>query len=64
MRSTALAVAALAGWSAFAGTNLLAQQPPLGTVEKEDRLRQFKQHFGEDLAPLETEFLRYMRGVN
>jgi hypothetical protein len=43
---------------------LLAQQQPLGTVEREERLKQFKQHFGDDLSALEAEFLRYMRGVN
>ena len=43
---------------------LLAELQPLGTVAKDERLKQFKQHFGEDLPALEAEFLRYMRGVN
>ena len=43
---------------------LLAQQQPLGSVERDDRLKQFKQFFGDDLGSLETEFLRYMRSVN
>jgi uncharacterized protein DUF1570 len=43
---------------------LLAEQTPLQNVEREERLKQFRQFFGEDLAGLEAEFLRYMRGVN
>lgn len=43
---------------------LLAQQQPLGNLEREERLKQFRQCFGEDLSALEAEFLRYMRSVN
>jgi hypothetical protein len=43
---------------------LLAELSPLGSVDREERLRQFKQCFGEDLSTLDTEFLRYMRNVN
>lgn len=43
---------------------LLAQQSPLGSVERAERLSQFKQCFGDDLPALEAEFLRYLRGVN
>jgi hypothetical protein len=43
---------------------LLAEQSPLANVERHERLKQFKQFFGEDLTALEVEFLRYMRNVN
>src|SRR5262245_32216482 len=43
---------------------VLAEQKPLIDVEPAERVRTFKQHFGEDLLPLENEFLRYMRNVN
>jgi Protein of unknown function (DUF1570) len=42
----------------------LAGQTPLVTVTPEERLKQFQEFFGEDLAALEAEFLRHMRGVN
>ena len=42
----------------------LAQQKPLIDVEPAERLKQFKQFFGEDLLSFENDFLRYMRGVN
>jgi hypothetical protein len=42
----------------------LAEQKPLIDVEPAERLKQFKQFFGDDLLSIETEFLRYMRTVN
>ncbi|HEY2413315.1 MAG TPA: DUF1570 domain-containing protein [Pirellulaceae bacterium] len=42
----------------------LADQKPLIDVEPADRLRQFKQFFGDDLNSVENDFLRYMRSVN
>ena len=42
----------------------LAQYAPLGEQSADERLAEFKKHFGDDLPKLEAEFLRYMRGVN
>jgi len=42
----------------------LAQQKPLVDVEPSERIKQFKQFFGEDLLTVETDFLRFMRTVN
>lgn len=42
----------------------LAEQTPLVDVEPAERLKQFKQFFGDDLQNVETDFLRYMRTVN
>ncbi len=42
----------------------LAQQKPLIDVEPSERLKQFKQFFGDDLLAIETDFLRFMRSVN
>jgi uncharacterized protein DUF1570 len=42
----------------------LAQQKPLIDVSTAERLKQFKQFFGDDLAAFENDFLRFMRGVN
>jgi hypothetical protein len=42
----------------------LAQQKPLIDVEPDERIKQFKQFFGDDLLALEAEFLRFMRTVN
>ena len=42
----------------------LAQQMPLIDVTPEERIKEFKRFFGEDLLSLENEFLRYMRSVN
>jgi Protein of unknown function (DUF1570) len=42
----------------------LAEQTPLVDVEPADRIKQFKQFFGEDLSALEADFLRFMRAVN
>ena len=42
----------------------LAQQKPLIDVEPAERVKQFKQFFGEDLAAIESDFLRFMRTVN
>jgi hypothetical protein len=42
----------------------LAELKPLIDVEPAERIRQFKQHFSDDLLQLENEFLRYMRSVN
>jgi hypothetical protein len=42
----------------------LAEQKPLVDVTADERLRTFKDAFGEDLSGLETEFLRYMKSVN
>jgi hypothetical protein len=41
----------------------LAKQPQLVEEGAEFRLAMFKKHFGSDLGELNTEFLRYMRGV-
>lgn len=41
----------------------LARQPQLVEEGAEFRLAMFKKHFGNDLGELNTEFLRYMRGV-
>jgi len=43
---------------------LQAAQAPLVTVDPAERMKQFRQCFGEDLTELETEFARYMRSVN
>jgi Protein of unknown function (DUF1570) len=42
----------------------LAEQKPLVDVAPEERIKQFKQFFGEDLLTIENDFLRYMKGVN
>jgi hypothetical protein len=42
----------------------LADQKPLIDVEPAERLKQFKQFFGDDLNSVENDFLRYMRSVN
>jgi uncharacterized protein DUF1570 len=41
----------------------LAQLSPLVEEGTEFRLKMFRKHFGEDLAKVNAEFLRYMRGV-
>jgi len=41
-----------------------AQQKPLIDVPPEERIKEFKRFFGEDLQSLENEFLRHMRSVN
>jgi hypothetical protein len=41
----------------------MAEQSPLVDVPRDERIARFKRHFGDDLAGLDTEFLRYMRGV-
>ena len=41
----------------------LSQLSPLVEEGEEFRLSMFKKHFGEDLAKVDAEFLRYMRGV-
>ena len=43
---------------------LQAEQSPLVTVEPEERLKHFRQFFGDDLSALEVDFTRYMRSVN
>ncbi|MDX1944165.1 MAG: DUF1570 domain-containing protein [Pirellulaceae bacterium] len=42
----------------------IAGHKPLVTVEPAERIKHFQAHFGDDLARLEAEFLRFMRGVN
>jgi hypothetical protein len=42
----------------------LAEQKPLIDVEPAERIRKFKEFFGEDLQTLENDFLRYMKSVN
>jgi hypothetical protein len=42
----------------------LAEQKPLIDVTPAERIKEFRKFFGEDLAGLEDEFLKYMRGVN
>ena len=42
----------------------LAEQKPLIDVTPQERVKQFKHFFGEDLTSVEHEFLRYMRMVN
>src|SRR5437762_12744005 len=42
----------------------LAEQKPLIDVEPAERIKQFKQFFGDDLLAVETDFLRFMRSVN
>ena len=42
----------------------LAKQKPLIDVEPAERIKQFKEFFGEDLTAVENDFLRYMRTVN
>jgi hypothetical protein len=42
----------------------LADQKPLIDVEPAERLKQFKQFFGDELSSVENEFLKYMRSVN
>lgn len=41
----------------------LADQTPQVFLEPAERIKQFQQFFGDDLAALETEFLRYMQKV-
>ncbi len=41
----------------------LAQQTPQVFLEPAERIKQFQQFFGDDLAGLEAEFLRYMQQV-
>jgi hypothetical protein len=43
---------------------VLGQKPPLAIFGPEVRLRDFQQAFGENLAQLDAEFLRYMRKVH
>jgi hypothetical protein len=42
----------------------LSQYPQLGETSADERIAEFKRAFGDDLAGLEAEFLRYMRRVN
>jgi hypothetical protein len=42
----------------------LAALPPQRFLEPDERIAQFRQHFGDDLDALEAEFLKHMRGVN
>jgi len=42
----------------------LAEQTPLVFLEPPERMKQFQQFFGDNLAGLETDFLQYMRKVN
>jgi len=42
----------------------LAEQKPLLDTDPQERIKQFKQFFGDELIGLENEFLRYMRTVN
>jgi hypothetical protein len=42
----------------------LAEQKPLIDVEPAERIKQFKQFFGDDLLIVESDFLRYMKSVN
>ncbi len=41
----------------------MAEQGPLVEQSAADRIALFQKHFGEDLAALDAEFLRFMRGV-
>ncbi len=41
----------------------MAEQQPLIDISPQDRIARFKEHFGSDLAELDAEFLKYMRGV-
>ena len=41
----------------------MAEQGPLVEVPVADRIALFQKHFGEDLAALDADFLRFMRGV-
>ena len=41
----------------------LAQLPPLAEPTSEERLAQFERAFGEDLARIDEDFIRYMRRV-
>jgi hypothetical protein len=41
----------------------MAEQAPLVEKSAAERIALFQKHFGDDLAKLDTEFLRYMRGV-
>ena len=43
---------------------MLSDKQPLLRDEPEDRLREFRAAFGDDLAGLDAEFLRYMQRVN
>ena len=42
----------------------LAEQKPLIELEPAQRIKQFREFFGQDLNALENDFLRYMRTVN
>ena len=42
----------------------LAEQKPLIDVEPAERIKQFKQFFGDDLLSVENDFLQHMRSVN
>jgi len=59
-----LAVMGFAACAIVAGGPALAQQKPLMDVSTAERLKQFKQFFGDDLTSFENDFLRFMRGVN
>ncbi len=41
----------------------LYAQTPLLSFTAEERLAEFKKHFGDDLSALDAEFLKYMRSV-
>ncbi len=41
----------------------MAEQSPLVDQSAEERMSRFKQCFGDDLAALDSEFLRYMRNI-
>lgn len=41
----------------------MGEQKPLIEVPSDERIARFKEHFGSDLAELDAEFLKYMRGV-
>ena len=42
----------------------LAELSPLADTDPAERIKQFKQFFGDDLQAVENDFLRYMRSVN
>ena len=41
----------------------MAEQTPLVEFTPAERIAEFKKHFGEDLAALDADFVRYMRGI-
>jgi hypothetical protein len=41
----------------------MAEQAPLVEVSAAERIALFQKHFGDDLAGLDADFLRFMRGV-